>query len=163
MEHFEAWCAFMADEEATLYIGGRQDPSSVWRTMAGISGAWRLEGFGMYSLIDKETGKWIGRAGPWRPFGWPGTEIGWGIVRSRWGQGLAQEAAAVCIDVAIRTLGWTQIVHVISPDNTRSQALASRLGAENLGPCHLPGPLSVHPVELWGQSSEQWRSRSILV
>lgn len=158
-EHFSAWSEFMADEIAARHLGGPQDASSAWRALATMCGSWCLQGFGMYSVIEKATGAWVGRVGPWRPYGWPGTEIGWGVIRSKWGQGYAFEAAVACIDNAIAHLGWTDIVHLIAPDNERSQALAKRLGAENCGPGALPGALSVHPVEIWRQSADQWISR----
>ena len=159
LDHFSAWSEFMADEEAARHLGGPQDPSTAWRAMATMCGSWSLQGFGMYSVIEKSSGAWIGCVGPWRPHDWPGTEVGWGVIRSRWGLGYAFEAAVACIDHAVLHLGWTDIIHLIAPDNHRSQALARRLGAENHGPAALPGPLRVHPVEIWRQSANQWAER----
>lgn len=159
MDHFSAWCDFMADEEAARHLGGPQDPSSAWRTLATMRGSWSLQGFGMYSVIEKASGEWVGRVGPWRPHDWPGTEVGWGVIRSRWGQGYAFEAAVASIDSAITHLGWTEIIHLIAPANHRSQSLAKRLGAENQGPCALPGPLRAYPVEKWRQTADEWANR----
>ena len=53
--------------------------------MATMTGAWSLCGFSMFSVTLRESGRWIGRIGPWRPEGWPGTEIGWGLARDTWG------------------------------------------------------------------------------
>ena len=66
--------------------------------------AWALQGFSMFSVIEKASGDWIGRLGPWAPEGWPGTEVGWGIVRSAWGKGYATEGAAATIDWAFDTM-----------------------------------------------------------
>jgi hypothetical protein len=38
-----------------------------------MAGAWAMQGFAMLSVIEKATGRWVGRAGPWQPEGWPGT------------------------------------------------------------------------------------------
>lgn len=35
---FEAWVAFMADEQAARYIGGAQPRSFVWRGMMAMAG-----------------------------------------------------------------------------------------------------------------------------
>ena len=79
-------------------------------------------------LVDKASGRWLGRAGPWQPEGWPGTEVGWSFLRSAWGKGYAREAAIAAIDWSFDHLGWTEVIHSIAPANTASQALAARLG-----------------------------------
>jgi RimJ/RimL family protein N-acetyltransferase len=156
---FEAWAEFMADEEAARYIGGVQPPAIAWRGMAQVAGSWSLVGFGMFSVIERASGAWIGRVGPWAPHQWPGREVGWGIVRSHWGKGYAQEAVIASMDFAVDILGWTDIVHTIHPDNTRSQALAMRLGSANRGRGQMPPPYEANPVEVWGQSANAWRAR----
>lgn len=158
-EDFTNWVEFMGDEESSRYIGGLQTPPLVWRGMAQMAGSWALHGFGMFSVIEKMTGQWVGRVGPWRPHGWPGSEVGWGIVRSRWGRGYALEAATASMDFAVDELGWQDIVHTIDPANTASQALARRLGSINRGPGKLPPPLDHYSVEVWGQTAAEWRKR----
>ena len=50
-------------------------------------------------------------------------------------------------------------MHSIDPANTRSQALAKRLGATNSGPTRLPAPFEDAPVDAWTQSADAWRSK----
>jgi RimJ/RimL family protein N-acetyltransferase len=126
--------------------------------MASIAGSFALLGFGMFSVIEKASGDWIGRVGPWMPEGWPGTEVGWGLARHTWGKGYATEAAAAAIDWAFETLGWREVIHCIHPDNTPSQKVAQRLGSRILREGKLPAPLTM-PIEIWGQSAEDWRAR----
>src|SRR5690606_38196051 len=73
-EDFEAWATFMADEEATRHIGGLQPRPVAWRGLAAMVGSWHLQGYAMFSVIEKASGQWIGRVGPWQPEGWPGPE-----------------------------------------------------------------------------------------
>jgi RimJ/RimL family protein N-acetyltransferase len=155
---FEAWAAFMGDEDAARYIGGQQPPAVVWRGMATMLGSWQLLGFGMFSVIEKTSGEWIGRVGPWSPHQWPGDEVGWGIVRSKWGQGLALEAAVASMDFATDVLGWKDIIHSIDPANTGSQKLAARLGSINRGPGQMPPPYQDKPIDIWGQSAAAWKT-----
>lgn len=82
--------------------------SLAWRAFMTMAGAWYLQGFAMFSVIEKATGRWIGRLGPWYPEGWPGTEIGWALVRDSWGRGYATEGAAAAMDWAFSTLGWKE-------------------------------------------------------
>jgi RimJ/RimL family protein N-acetyltransferase len=112
----------------------------------------------MFSVIEKATGRWIGRMGPWQPEGWPGTEVGWSLVREAWGKGYATEGATACIDWAFDHLGWTEVIHCIAPENTASQAVARRLGSTYLREGHLPAPIN-GSCQLWGQTKEQWQAR----
>lgn len=156
---FEPWCAMMADEETARFIGGVQAPSQVWRSLMGMAGSWTLHGWAMFSVVEKDTGDWVGRLGPWTPHGWPGTEVGWGLSRAAWGKGYATEGATAAIDWAFDNLGWTEVIHCVDPDNTPSARVAERLGSYNKGPVRMPIPFDAMPVDAWGQTREEWRSR----
>src|SRR3712207_2646696 len=101
----DGFAEMMADEEAARFVGGVQARAGAWRGMAAMAGSWALRGYGMFSVVEKESGLWVGRLGPWRPEGWPGPEVGWGLVRSAWGKGYATEGAAASIDWAFEALG----------------------------------------------------------
>ena len=156
---FEPWAACMADPEAQRYLGGAQPASLAWRAMATMTGAWPLCGFSMFSVIERESGRWIGRIGPWRPEGWPGAEVGWGLARDAWGRGYATEAAIACMDFAFDRLGWDEAIHTIDPDNAASIRLAERLGSTHRGPARLPAPHEGSRVEVWAQTAAHWRAR----
>ena len=66
-EDFEPWVAFGADAEVARFLGGVQTPAMVWRTMCAVAGAWTINGFSMFSVVEKASGRWIGRLGPWMP------------------------------------------------------------------------------------------------
>ncbi len=159
LEDFEPWTAFMADAGAARFIGGPQPRSAAWRGLCSMAGAWSLYGYAMFSVIEKASGRWVGRLGPWKPDSWPGTEVGWGLVREVWGKGYATEGATAAIDWAFDHLGWTDVIHCIDPENAPSQAVARRLGSRNLGVGALPAPFEAAPIEIWGQSREAWRVR----
>ena len=158
-EDFEAWAAYMADPDASRFIGGPQARSVAWRGFLQVAGAWLLQGFSMFSVVEKSTGRWIGRLGPWMPEGWPGTEVGWGLIPEAQGKGYATEGSAAAIDWAFDTLGWTEVIHAIDPENLSSQAVARRLGSTILRQTAMPAPYEHISVDVWGQSREQWRSR----
>jgi len=156
---FEAWAAFAGDGETMRHLGGVQARSVAWRGLCTVSGAWTIEGFSMFSVIEKASGRWVGRLGPWRPVGWPGTEVGWGLAREVWGRGYATEGATAAIDWAFDTLGWTEVIHCIDPANVNSQAVARRLGSRLMREQPLPAPYADQVIQVWGQSREQWRAR----
>ena len=132
-EDLDGWAAFMADEEAARFIGGALPRPTAWRTLATMAGSWALQGFGMFSVIEKSSGRWVGRLGPWQPEGWPGTEVGWGLAREAWGKGYATEGATAAIDWAFDALGWDDVIHCIDADNAGSIGVAERLGSVNRG------------------------------
>ena len=157
-EDFEPWAAFSADEDAMRYLVGPQSRAIAWRGICTMTGAWTIRGFSMFSVIEKATGRWVGRLGPWEPEGWPGTEVGWGLSRDVWGRGYATEGAIAAIDWAFDTLGWDEVIHTIEPANVASQKVAERLGSTILRPAHMPAPFNT-VVDAWGQSRKAWRAR----
>ncbi|WP_426751897.1 GNAT family N-acetyltransferase [Myxococcus sp. Y35] len=155
----DGFAALLADPVSARFIGGVQPRSVAWRSLCVMAGSWALHGFAMFSVLEKSTGAWVGRVGPWKPDGWPGTEIGWGLLREYWGRGYATEATTATLDWAFDHLGWTDVIHCIAPENTPSQQVALRLGSRLLGPGQLPPPLDTTRVDLWGQTRNAWRTR----
>jgi RimJ/RimL family protein N-acetyltransferase len=163
LEDLDRWAEMMADENVARFIGGVQARPIVWRSLMSVAGAWALTGISMFSVIEKATGKFIGRVGPWQPLDWPGTEVGWSLHADAWGRGLAYEAAVASMDYAFDVLGWTDIIHSINPQNAPSQRLAQRLGSVNRGIGKLPPPYERDLVEIWGQTREEWKTRRSVV
>jgi len=155
---FEPWAALMADGESARFLGGSQPRAISWRIFMCMAGAWHLTRVAMFSVIERTSGRWVGRVGPWMPEGWPGSEIGWAIVKDCWGRGYATEAARASMDWAFDHLGWHEVIHCISPDNAASQAVARKLGARNRGPARMPPPLEGFRVDIWGQTAAEWRT-----
>lgn len=157
-QDFEPWVAFNGDPVAMTHLGGPVERSVAWRQLCAMSGAWDIAGFAMFSVIERATGKWVGRLGPWQPEGWPGTEVGWGVASEFAGKGYAYEGAVAAMDYAVDVLGWTKVIHTIAPDNVRSWKLAQRLGSYNMGPTKLPAPYADQRVDAWGQTAAEWRA-----
>jgi len=156
-EDLDGYVALMSDQEHVRFIGGAAPASTVWRQMMTVAGCWSLQGFGFFSVIEKDSGRWVGRLGPWFPEGWPAAEVGWSLLPETTGKGYATEGAAAAMDWAFYTLDWPDIIHVIDPDNVGSQKVASRLGSINRGPTKLPAPFDAVTVDAWGQSRDDWR------
>lgn len=157
-EDFAGWAAFAADPRAMEFLGGVQPSSVAWRGFVGAVGGWHVQGFGILSVIERATGEWVGRLGTIQPYGWPGTEVGWGIVSSRWGRGYATEGAAAAIDFAVDRLGWAEVIHCIEDANLSSIRVAEKLGSRRLRTARLPPPNEVE-VAVWGQTAAEWRAR----
>lgn len=147
------WGRFMADSQATRFIGGPLDVGGAWRNLCMFAGAWDIRGYSNFSIIEKATGRWIGRVGPWYTEDWPGQEIGWALDRSAWGHGYATEAASRCLDWVFKELGWIVAIHLIHPDNRASIAVALRLGAQ------LRSSRSNNGALVFGLTREKWFER----
>lgn len=157
-EDFEGFKTFHADARVMTYLGGPSGPAIAWRSMRYMAGLWQMDGFAMFSIIERVSGQWIGRGGPIRPYDWPGVEIGWGLLPDWWGKGLALEATAMATEFAFNQLGLDAVVHTIDPRNDESARLATRLGSRREGSVKLPEPYVDTTVDLWRQTAEEWRA-----
>jgi len=129
IEDFEAWADFCASPRAA-HIGGPLDRGTAWRAFCHSPGQWALRGYGAFVFCLKGSDAALGMTGPWHPADWPERELGWTVWSDdAEGKGLAHEAAIAARRFAYDTLGWTTAVSYIEKDNTRSIALATRLGA----------------------------------
>ena len=152
---FEAWAALDADEVATRFIGGPSGRNAAWQGFATAVGMWTLRGCGLFSVLETDSGRWVGRVGPWLPEGALGTEVGWAIDRAAWGRGYATEAAEAAVGWAFEHLAWSEVIHCIDAQNTASIAVAERLGSRRLRADVEEGK----PVEVYGQDRATWVAR----
>jgi RimJ/RimL family protein N-acetyltransferase len=153
---FERYAEMLASEDAARFIGGTLLRAPAWRKFLQMPGAWAVQGFAMFSVVEKASGRWLGQMGPWRPEGWPGNELGYAFHPDAWRQGFAIEAGLAARDWAFETLGWDDAIHCIAPGNVASQKVAQRLGSRNRGPGRLPPPFEDVPIEIWGQTRADW-------
>ena len=124
------WRAMLASDRARFIRAGDADDALSWRAFGHVIGHWVLRGWGNFVFTLKGDDTALGMTGPWYPHGWPEKEIGWSVwSEAGEGKGYAFEAASRVIRHAYETLGWDTAVSYIVQDNTRSIALAERLGA----------------------------------
>jgi RimJ/RimL family protein N-acetyltransferase len=148
-EHFEGWATLSADDETmrSLAREGGLTREAAWRDFAMMVGHWQLRGFGMFAVIERETGELVGRVGPWFPEGWPHLEVGWTLDPRFRGRGYATEAARASVRYAFDELDADHVIHLIADDNDASAAVAERIGA------HLEGRATI-----LGEDVRQYRS-----
>lgn len=129
----EPYAAFYATDRAQ-FVGGPMTREQVWRGVAAEIGHWSLRGYGRWSVEETQSGLFCGLIGLWFPDGWPEPEIGWDLVGAAEGRGIAYEAAMASRDYAYQRLGWTTAISLVADGNTRSMALARRMGAVEVEP-----------------------------
>lgn len=123
----------------SIHTGGPKDPKAAWILFAAELGHWQIHGFGMWSVTLRDDTS-IGLVGCWYPDHWPEKEIGWLIWDGYEGQGYAVEAAKAARAHCYGPLNWTTAVSYIHRDNTRSIALAERLGCTHDAAAAHPDP-----------------------
>lgn len=120
--------AFYATERSH-FVGGPLDARSVNRNMMSVFGSWALRGHGLWHIAERATDAFLGWAGIIYAPDWHEPELGWMVISSSEGHGIAFEAATAARAYAARHLGHDGVISYIAPRNTRSAALARRLGA----------------------------------
>lgn len=131
----DACAAMWADPLVTRHIGGRPfSREEVWSKILRYVGHWSLLGFGYWAIEDKASGQFLGEGGfaefkrDVRPSieGMP--EIGWALVPSAHGKGLATEAVRALCAWADQHFAPTRTVCMIDPENIASAWVAKKCG-----------------------------------
>ena len=97
-----------------------------------IQNIYRVFGFGLWMVIEKESGRLIGRCGvEYREnFSWDEAELAYLIAKDKWKMGFATEVCSVVVDYARDQLYLKSLKARINLKNTASLALAAKLGFE---------------------------------
>ncbi|MFN3262345.1 MAG: GNAT family N-acetyltransferase [Pikeienuella sp.] len=125
---FEAYAEFSASPRAAG-VGGPISRTEAFGKFCALVGHWRMRGYGRWVIADLERDVPLGVVGPMYPEGWPEPEIAWTVFEAAEGKGVAFEAAQAARAFAYGTLGWRTAISCTLPGNTRSEALARRMGA----------------------------------
>jgi RimJ/RimL family protein N-acetyltransferase len=112
------------------YLTDDQTRKAAWLDFAQVTAIWLLRGHGLWTIEDRKTGQTLGfvllgfEPGDHEP------ELGYMLLPSARGKGIALEAGQAARDYAFETAGLQHLVSTIDPANTASQKLAKRLGAQ---------------------------------
>ena len=158
LDDFESYAQMSADPEVMRFLAPAGKPMTrfdIWRTFSALVGHWHLRGFGMFAVIERNSGNLIGRIGPWHPEGWPDFEVGWTLHKDYWGHGYATEAVKACLRFSFLELGRSHLVSLIDPDNIRSIRVAERIGERLEGTVTLPNAPN-KPILQYGMHREDW-------
>jgi RimJ/RimL family protein N-acetyltransferase len=130
LEDVKALEAILGDPVAMEFYPAVLDRRGVEQQIARDMERYRSDGFSKWAMVLKTTGQVIGSCGPVRQEveGKYEIEVGYNVLRSMWGQGLATEAARACTEYAFRKLGVERVISMIRPDNVRSRRVAEKNG-----------------------------------
>lgn len=74
----------------------------------------------------------VGFCGPGCTFA-PEVEVGWWLLRSLWGEGLATEAARAAVEHCFDVIGFPRLISCIHRDNAASLRVAEKVGFARAG------------------------------
>jgi RimJ/RimL family protein N-acetyltransferase len=129
MAFLDEFVALHRDPEVVRFVGAF-DRAQAEKRLRANEQAWEERGHGMLAVLDRSSGRLLGRIGLkyWPQF--RETEAGWLLRRDAWGHGYATEAGRACMNWGFATLPVSYITAMIAPANTRSIRVAQRLGFE---------------------------------
>ena len=129
-DDFGALCRIMQDEETMYAYEGAFGEQEVQDWLDRQLSRYRENGFGLWAVVLKETGKMIGQCGltiqPWKDE--KVLEIGYLFQRAFWHNGYASEAAIACKKYAFEVLKANEVCSIIRDTNIPSQKVAERNG-----------------------------------
>lgn len=124
-----AFTRFMTSAPSMQAQGETVSAEQAWFAFLTGIGHWHWHGFGFFMVVARQTGQPLGRVGLIRHSNWPDVELAWHLFEGAEGKGFATEAAMAVRTWAKDALGFDRLHSYIDHRNSRSQAVARRLGA----------------------------------
>jgi RimJ/RimL family protein N-acetyltransferase len=140
-------------QPAIIEFLGPATPEGARQRLEFCERMWQERGHDLMAVIERSSGRFVGRIGLRYWPEWGETEAGWAISREFWGQGYATEGARAAIEWGFTTLPLPYITAMVRPDNSRSLGVARRLGMAPIRDDVLYGvPVIVHAIDRqrWG-------------
>lgn len=127
MDDLDELAALRADPLVMKYIGEHSREKVRDRLRVYIA-SYASNGFGVWGVEHKADGKLIGWCGLMFLEETPEVEVGYGIAKEYWGQGLMTEAASASMRYGFEQIGLERIVAVALPENIASRRIMEKLG-----------------------------------
>lgn len=132
--------AMRSDAGVVRFIGGKPlTREEAWHRLTRSAGNWALLGYGMFVVVEKASGLFMGEIGLMQahrdlgPDFDPYPEAGWVLARAAQGKGYATEAGHAAHAWFDRQFGAQRSVCIIDPDNGASLGVAAKLGYSPFG------------------------------
>ena len=156
-EHFEA-IAHMSADPGTFRFSERGPMSrdEAWTRLLRNAGHWSLFGYGIFTIEEKASGRFVGEAGFShfeRALGGdfdPYPEGAWTVVKDAQGRGYATEAVTAALAWTEARLSPERTVCMIHKENAASMRVADKLGYSAFRECTYRG----YGARLFARASE---------
>ncbi|RUM96541.1 N-acetyltransferase [Pseudaminobacter arsenicus] len=137
LEDLDAYAQMWTDPGVIRFTSGKPlTREEAWIRLLRYAGHWRLLGFGLWAIEDRQTGRFLGEAGfhdlkrDITPSIEGTPEAGWVLVPDAHGKGLATEIMMAAHQWSDAHFSAAKTVCIIDPENTGSLRVAKKCGYE---------------------------------
>ncbi len=131
-DDYSHWHEILSDPEAMIYYPAPFTPEKIREWVDWTKDNYERYGFGLWAVILKSTGEFLGDCGITMQNIWEDgeryPEIGYHIVRKHQNRGYASEAASACVRYAFEQLGMSEVYSKQRSDNEASRRVALNAG-----------------------------------
>ena len=122
--------AIYGDEETNRYVDdGAPLSRELCEKWIGVTrDNYQTRGYGMYAIVERDTGDMVGCCGIVHPHNRVEPEIKYAIRRDHWGMGIASEVVPAVVSYGFETLKLPRIVATVDPANTASIRVLEKTG-----------------------------------
>jgi RimJ/RimL family protein N-acetyltransferase len=157
--HLDAMAEMFGDAEVTAFTYlGRQDRAGTAKVLADYRGFHLANGYGMFAILDRMSGDYLGEAGLFVPPTVASADLlalRYALARPAWGKGIATEASAAVIDDAFGRLDRPAMMAGVVPENAPSIKVMDRLGFSR----ERAVTVGTHVYDIFTLTREAWRAR----
>jgi RimJ/RimL family protein N-acetyltransferase len=132
---FEDCAMLWADPDVVRYIGGKPfTREETWSRLTRYVGHWALQGYGFWTLRERDTGRYVGEVGladfkrKLNPSFDGAQEMGWVVSTWAQGKGYSTEAVRAALAWNEARFAKARIVCMIDPANAPSLRVAEKCG-----------------------------------
>ena len=123
------WLKIGCNETVMATMGGVWNDSKAHQKMQQNCRQWELYGHGQWLFFAKQTNEFVGRGGirKVRVNNNDEVELGYALMPSFWGQGLAVEIGRKALTIAFDLFNYSSVVCYTQVSNQRSQRVMQKL------------------------------------
>ncbi len=152
---FDNWKAVLSDPETMKHYPKPYDDNGVQRWINWTLSNYEKYGFGLWALVLKETGEFIGDCGITMQNinGKELPEIGYHLNKNYHRRGYASEAARKCMEFAFDTMNFPAIYSYMTASNVASYGVAIKNGMKLVEEFDDPDE---GPHKVYAMTKEEW-------
>ncbi len=156
-QHFDDIHRLFTDRDVMATLGGVRDAAANRAYVDKAAQSW-ADGFDLWHLRDRETGRFVGRGGLRSVIveGVSEVEVGYAFLPEFWGQGLATEMTRGALALGFDALGLGSVIAYTLTTNAASRRVMEKSGLAY----ERSGPWADLPHVFYRIAAEDWRATS---
>ncbi|MBD2501563.1 GNAT family N-acetyltransferase [Anabaena azotica] len=152
LQDFDDLFRLYSDTEVMKYLSPRSREQTEASLLKHIQ-HWQEHNLGMWAVVDKQSGKMIGRCGLGFLDNTSEVELGYVLDKSYWNMGLGTEASIATLNYGFLTINLERIVAIANPANIASRRVIEKVGMKYQKLAHYYG----QDVVYYAISQSEWQ------